>query len=71
MAEKPEGGVAIFVLGLLGMLLCQVLGIIAWVQGNTYLIYRNLIGLCRLWIKPRDAQTDPRRESLSLQTAIS
>tara|TARA_E500000081_G_scaffold59712_1_gene62344 strand:+ start:102 stop:356 length:255 start_codon:yes stop_codon:yes gene_type:complete len=37
MAEKPEGGVAIFVLGLLGMLLCQVLGIIAWVQGNTYL----------------------------------
>lgn len=37
MAEKPEGGVAIFVLGLLGMLLCQVLGIIAWVQGNTYM----------------------------------
>ena len=37
MAEKPEGGVAIFVLGLLGLLLCQVLGIIAWVQGNTYM----------------------------------
>lgn len=37
MAVKPEGGVAIFVLGLLGLLLCQVLGIIAWVQGNTYM----------------------------------
>ncbi|MEK6269639.1 MAG: hypothetical protein N2B57_02680 [Planctomycetales bacterium] len=37
MAGKPEGGVSIFVIGLLGMLLCQVLGIIAWVQGNTYM----------------------------------
>ncbi|MDG2408903.1 MAG: hypothetical protein P8M53_07850 [Pirellulales bacterium] len=37
MAVKPEGGSTIFVLGLLGLLLCQVLGIIAWVQGNTYM----------------------------------
>ena len=37
MAEKPEGGSTIFILGLLGLLLCQILGIIAWVQGNTYM----------------------------------
>lgn len=41
MAEKPEGGSSIFILGLLGLLLCQILGIIAWVQGNTYM------GKCR------------------------
>ena len=37
MAEKPEGGSTIFILGPLGLLLCQILGIIAWVQGNTYM----------------------------------
>jgi len=37
MDQKPEGATTIFVLGLLGLLLCQILGIIAWVQGNTYL----------------------------------
>lgn len=37
MDQKPEGGSTIFVLGLLGLLLCQILGIIAWVQGNTYM----------------------------------
>ena len=37
MDQKPEGATTIFVLGLLGLLLCQILGIFAWVQGNTYL----------------------------------
>ena len=41
MANKPEGGTAVFVLGLLGLLLCQILGIFAWVMGNTYM------GKCR------------------------
>ncbi len=36
-STKPEGATGIFVLGLLGLLLCQILGIIAWVQGNGYL----------------------------------
>ena len=35
--EKPEGAITIFVLGILGLIACQLLGIIAWVQGNTYL----------------------------------
>jgi hypothetical protein len=29
MDQKPEGGVAVFVLGLLGLLVCQILEIIA------------------------------------------
>ena len=37
MDQKPKNATTIFVLGLLGILLCQILGIIAWVQGNTYL----------------------------------
>lgn len=37
MEPKPEGAVAVFVLGLLGLLLCQVLGIFAWVMGNSYM----------------------------------
>ena len=37
MDQKPEGGVAVFVLGLLGLLVCQILGIIAWVLGNSYI----------------------------------
>ncbi len=41
MANKPEGGTAVFVLGLLGLLLCPILGIVAWVMGNTYM------GKCR------------------------
>ena len=41
MANKPEGGTVVFVLGLLGLLLCQILGIFAWVMGNTYM------GKCR------------------------
>ncbi len=37
MDQKPEGAVAVFVLGLLGLLVCQILGIIAWVLGNSYI----------------------------------
>ena len=37
MEPKPEGAVTVFVLGLLGLLLCQILGIAAWVMGNTYM----------------------------------
>jgi len=38
MQPKPEGATTVFVLGLLGLLLCGILGIIiAWVQGNDYL----------------------------------
>jgi hypothetical protein len=37
MAQKPEGAVAVFVLGLLGLLMCAPLGIFAWVMGNSYL----------------------------------
>lgn len=38
---KPEGAAAVFVLGLLGILMCGLLGIFAWTQGNDYL------GRCR------------------------
>jgi hypothetical protein len=34
---KPEGATTVFVLGLLGLLLCGILGIFAWTQGNDYL----------------------------------
>jgi len=35
--SKPEGAVAIFVLGLLSLLICAPLGIAAWLMGNSYL----------------------------------
>ena len=35
--KKPEGAVTVFILGLLGLLLCQILGIIAWVMGDSYM----------------------------------
>lgn len=35
--QKPEGAVTIFVLGLLGLVVCGLLGIVAWVQGNDYM----------------------------------
>lgn len=34
---KPEGAATIFVLGLLGLLICGPLGTIAWIMGNSYL----------------------------------
>lgn len=43
--NKPEGAVVVFVLGLLGLLLCQILGIVAWVQGNAYLSRCRQLGV--------------------------
>ncbi|CAN5645995.1 hypothetical protein BH23PLA1_BH23PLA1_33930 [soil metagenome] len=37
MAPKPEGASTIFVMGLLSLLVCGLLGPIAWVDGNRYL----------------------------------
>ena len=37
MEQKPEGGVTVFALGLLGLLLCQILGPVAWIMGNSYM----------------------------------
>lgn len=34
---KPEGATTVFVLGLLGIVLCGIIGIFAWTQGNDYL----------------------------------
>jgi hypothetical protein len=36
-APKPEGATTVFVLGLLSLILCAPLGIVAWLQGNSYL----------------------------------
>lgn len=35
--RPPEGASTIFILGLLGLLFCAVLGIFAWTQGNDYM----------------------------------
>ena len=32
----PTGATSIFIFGLLGILICGILGIVAWVQGNSY-----------------------------------
>lgn len=37
MDQKPEGATTVFVLGLIGLLCCQILGIVAWILGNNYL----------------------------------
>jgi len=37
IGPKPEGAVTVFVLGLLGLLICAPLGIVAWVMGNSYM----------------------------------
>ena len=36
MEQKPEGAVTVFVLGLLGLVVCGPLGIAAWIMGNSY-----------------------------------
>ncbi len=36
MGPKPEGATMIFVFGLLGLLVCPLLRIFAWIQGNGY-----------------------------------
>lgn len=43
--EKPEGAIAIFVLGLLGILMCGILGIVAWVMGNNYIAQCRQLGV--------------------------
>ncbi len=35
--QKPEGATTVFVLGLLGLLLCAPIGIFGWTQGNDYI----------------------------------
>ncbi len=42
---KPESGTTIFVLGLLGILLCQILAPIAWIQGNSYMERARTMGV--------------------------
>jgi hypothetical protein len=37
--EKMEGGQQIFIMGLLSIVLCQLLGPMAWSQGNAYMRY--------------------------------
>ncbi|CAN5645860.1 hypothetical protein BH23PLA1_BH23PLA1_33920 [soil metagenome] len=42
---KPEGGTTVFVLGLLGILLCAILAPIAWIQGNSYMERARAMGV--------------------------
>jgi hypothetical protein len=37
VVPKPEGATTVFILGLLGLLICGILGIFAWIQGNDYM----------------------------------
>jgi len=37
IGPKPEGAVTVFVLGLVGLLMCAPLGIVAWIMGNSYM----------------------------------
>ena len=37
MDQKPEGATKIFVFGLIGLLVCPILGVVVWVLGNIYL----------------------------------
>ena len=43
--QKPEGATTVFVLGLLGVLLCAPLGIAAWVMGNSYVEKCRALGV--------------------------
>ncbi len=38
-------GTGIFVMGLLGLLMCQILGVIAWIQGNEYMSQCRRMGV--------------------------
>jgi len=42
---KPEGASTILVMGILGLLLCQILAIVAWVKGNTYMAQCRAMGV--------------------------
>ncbi len=45
MQPKPEGATTVFVLGLLGLLVCGILGIFAWIQGNDYMNRCRALGV--------------------------
>ncbi len=45
MGPKPEGATMVFVLGLLGLITCQPLGIAAWIMGNSYLAQCRAMGV--------------------------
>ena len=36
MQPKPEGAVAVLVMGILGLVMCAPLGVAAWIMGNSY-----------------------------------
>ncbi len=44
-SAKPEGATSIFVLGLLGLVICNILGIFAWVKGNGYMAKCRQLGV--------------------------
>jgi hypothetical protein len=44
MQPKPEGATTILVLGILG-LCCGILGIVAWIQGNSYMAKCRAMGV--------------------------
>jgi hypothetical protein len=35
--DRPDGAATVFVLGLLGLVVCPFLGLCAWIQGSDYL----------------------------------
>lgn len=43
--QKPEGATNVFVLGLLGLLLCAPIGIFGWTQGNDYIKRCQALGV--------------------------
>ena len=43
--QKPEGATTVFVLGLLGIILCAPLGVAAWVMGNSYVAKCRALGV--------------------------
>ena len=43
--SKPEGATTILVMGILGLLLCQIFAIVAWVKGNGYLAQCRAMGV--------------------------
>jgi hypothetical protein len=43
--QKPQGEVLVFILGLLGILVCAIFGVFAWIQGNDYLERCRIAGV--------------------------
>ena len=47
MQQKPEGAAAVLVVGIVSLVVCAPLGIVAWIMGNSY------VGKCRaLGVEP-------------------